>query len=76
MLQLMGQKPKSTRFPLKEKALLKDSPPPQNFKKAQPQEIIPLQNSPDPSKVRGGHTLILLVTLAFCHVSNKETRNE
>ena len=28
MLQLMGQKPKSTRFPLKEKALLKDSPPP------------------------------------------------
>ena len=48
MLQLMGQKPKSTMFPLKDKA-------------------------PDPSKVRGGHTLILLVTLAFCHVSNKET---
>ena len=57
MLQLMGQKPKSTRFPLKEKALLKDSPPPpqtpKNLKKAQPQENIPLQNSPDPSKVRG-----------------------
>ena len=28
MLQLMGQKPKSTMFPLKDKALLKDSPPP------------------------------------------------
>ena len=34
MLQLMGQKPKSTRFPLKEKALLKDSPPPLKSQKS------------------------------------------
>ena len=55
----MGQKVPGP--PRRYRPLPKDSPPPKNIKKSQPQENIPLQNSPALLKSGGGvHTLFII----------------
>ena len=49
----------------------KGKPPPRNFKKAQPPENIPLQNSPAPLRLISGrvHTLILDMSRSIISLS-------